>query len=57
MFGTLQRRLPQELRFSGVADMASANRSLRDALAPAHNARFVAAAEGSAFAPYVDALE
>ena len=34
MFGTLQQRLPQELRLAGVEDMVSANRFLRDAFVP-----------------------
>jgi hypothetical protein len=29
MFGTLQKRLPQELRLQGITDMAQANRFLR----------------------------
>ena len=57
MFGALRRRLPQELRLSGATDVAAANRFLRDAFASAHSARFASAAEGSAFAPYVGALE
>jgi hypothetical protein len=53
MFGTLQKRLPQELRLQGIADMAEANLFLRDSFLPAHNARFAKAAEveGSAFTP------
>jgi transposase len=53
MFGTLQKRLPQELRLQGITDMAEANRFLRESFLPAHNARFAKAAEinGSAFTP------
>jgi len=55
MFGTLQGRLPPELRTAGITTMAAANRYLRDVFLPAHNARFrvAAAAPGSAFTPYV----
>jgi hypothetical protein len=55
MFGTLQKRLPQELRLAGIAEIEAANRYLRDVYLPEHNRRFaVAAAEpGSAFIPYV----
>jgi len=51
MFGTLQKRLPQELRLAGIADMAAANRFLEEVFMPEHNRRFrTAAAEvGSAF--------
>jgi transposase len=53
MFGTLQKRLPQELRLHGITDMDSANRFLQEIFLPEHNARFVRAAEceGSAFTP------
>ena len=55
MFGTLQGRLPQELRAAGITTLAAANRFLREVFLPAHNARFRAApAEaGSAFVAYV----
>jgi len=51
MFGTLQKRLPQELRLAGITTMGSANRFLRDKFLPGHNARFRVAPEepGSAF--------
>ena len=54
VFGTLQQRLPQELRLAGVEDMVSANRFLRDVFVPSHNARFAVPAEGegSAFVPW-----
>jgi hypothetical protein len=53
MFGTLQGRLPQELRVRGITDMEEANRFLREHFLPEHNARFVRKAEqpGSAFTP------
>ncbi|MDR2604961.1 MAG: hypothetical protein LBC55_06385, partial [Desulfovibrio sp.] len=44
-FGTLQKRLPQELRLQGITDMAEANRFLRESFLPAHNSRFEKAAE------------
>lgn len=55
MFGTLQGRLPQELRAAGITTMAEANRFLREVFLPAHNARFrvAPAATGGAFVPYV----
>jgi len=53
MFGTLQNRLPQELRLRGIKDIEAANRFLHDVYLPEHNARFMkqAEAEGSAFTP------
>ena len=57
-FGTLQNRLPQELRLAGISAIDAANRFLAETFVPAHNARFaVAAAEpDSAFVPYAGAL-
>lgn len=51
MFGTLQKRLPQELRLRDITDMAEANRFLHEEFLPAHNARFMkpAESEGNAF--------
>ena len=40
MFGTLQDRLPKELKLAGITDMEAANRFIRDVYRPAHNARF-----------------
>jgi hypothetical protein len=40
MFGTLQGRLPQELRCQGIGDMEAANRFLKETFLPAHNRRF-----------------
>jgi len=53
MFGTLQKRLPQELRVHGITDMNEANRFLRERFLPEHNARFAREADqsGSAFIP------
>ncbi len=59
MFGTLQKRLPQELRLAGITDMAQANRFLKERYLPGHNARFAVPpeAEGSAFVPFAGALD
>ena len=59
MFGTLQKRLPQELRLAGITDMAEANRFLKEVYLPLHNARFATPAEdqGSAFVPSAGALD
>ena len=53
-FGTLQKRLPQELRLARIKTVAAANRYLRERFVPDHNARFAvpAAEPGSAFLPY-----
>ena len=53
MFGTLQDRLPQELRLAGVKTMEDANRYLAEVYLPDHKARFAVAPEqpGSAFVP------
>jgi transposase len=50
-FGTLQDRLPKELRLAGIASIEAANAYIREVYLPAHNTRFaVAAAQpGSAF--------
>ncbi len=54
MFGTLQKRLPQELRLAGITAMADANRFLAETFWPAHNARFASPAEetATAFVPF-----
>lgn len=54
-FGTLQNRLPQELRLARIKTVAGANRYLRDRFVPDYNARFAvpAAEPGSAFVPYI----
>ena len=58
MFGTLQKRLPQELRLAGITDMAGANRFFKEVFLPQHNARFATPAEdqGTAFVPFTGAL-
>ena len=58
MFGTLQKRLPQELRLAAITTMAEANRFLRQHYLPQHNARFAIApgGAGSAFVPFAGAL-
>jgi transposase len=55
MFGTLQKRLPQELRVAGITTMEEANRYLRETFLPEHNARFCIPAQepGSAFVAWV----
>ena len=55
MFGTLQKRLPQELRLAGISDMAAANRFLAEIFIPAHNRRFRHDPEeqASAFVPWL----
>jgi transposase len=40
MFGTLQERLPKELKLAGITDMETANRFICELYLPAHNARF-----------------
>jgi Helix-turn-helix domain len=54
VFGTLQQRLPPELRRAEVTTMAAANAYLREMFVPAYNARFgkPAAEEGTAFIAY-----
>lgn len=51
VFGTLQQRLPPELRRAGVRTMAAGNAYLREVFVPAYNERFgkPAAEAGSAF--------
>ena len=46
MFGTLQKRLPQELRLAGITDMAGANRFLKEVFLPQH------VPVGTAFVPF-----
>ena len=59
MFGTLQKRLPQELRLAGITDMAKANRFLKEVYLPQHNARFAvpADADDTAFVAFAGALD
>ena len=58
MFGTLQKRLPQELRLAGIIDMAAANRFLKEHYLPDHNARFAVEPEeqGTAFVAFTGNL-
>jgi transposase len=53
-FGTLQKRLPPELRLAEIATIEAANRYLKEQFVPDYNARFGVPAEeeGSAFIPY-----
>lgn len=53
-FGTLQQRLPPELRLAGIATLEAANRYLKQQFVPDYNARFAVppTEEGSAFIPY-----
>ena len=59
MFGTLQRRLPQELRVAGIATMEAANRFLADVYLPRHNACFARTPEdaAAAFVPFAGNIE
>jgi transposase len=52
-FGTLQDRLPKELRLAGITAIEAANAFIREVYLPAHNARFATpqAQPGSAFTP------
>ena len=54
VFGTLQSRLPPELRLAGITTIAGANRYLKERFVSDYNARFAvpAAEKGSAFVPY-----
>lgn len=54
MFGTLQGRLPQELRRARITTMRQANEFLRDVFLPRHNRQFARQQEGvgSAFVPF-----
>jgi transposase len=54
VFGTLQSRLPPELRLAEIATVEAVNRYLKQQFVPDYNARFAvpAAEEGSAFLPY-----
>ena len=52
-FGTLQDRLPKELRLAGITAIEAANAFICEVYLPAHNARFATpqAQPGSAFTP------
>jgi hypothetical protein len=53
-YGTLQGRLPQELRLRGITTLESANRFLREVFLPEYNRRFAVepVQKGTAFVPY-----
>ena len=55
LFGTVQNRLPQELRLAGIATIAAANRFIAETFIDDFNARFAVAPSDpdSAFLPYV----
>ncbi len=55
LFGTLQGRLPQELRLAAITTIEEANRYIAETFLPAFNAQFTVAAveQGSAFLDYV----
>ena len=57
MFGTLQKRLPQELRLAGIRH-GRGQPLPQGGLPPQHNARFATPAEdqGTAFVPFTGAL-
>jgi transposase len=59
VFGTLQGRLPQELRVAGIDGIDAANAWLSSSFAPAFNARFAIKPEeeGTAFLPFIGDLE
>ena len=59
MFGTLQKRLVQELRLAGITAIDQANRFLTEVYLPQHNARFATPpeAEGAAFVPFAGKLD
>ena len=59
MFGTLQGRLPQELRLAGITDMEEANHFLKRVYLPQYNANFAIkpTEPGSAFVPFAGNLK
>jgi len=59
MFGTLQKRLPQELRLAGITDMDAANRFLKETFIPQHNKAFAITSSepGTAFVAFTGPLE
>ena len=59
MFGTLQGRLPRELKTEGIKTMEEANRYLKEVYIPAHNAEFMVAAESEkrAYIPWLGSLD
>ena len=60
MFGTLQNRLPQELRLAGIAGIDRANRFLKEVYPGRYTtpaSQVAPEAEGSAFVPFAGALD
>ena len=57
MFGTLQKRLPQELRLANITDMAEANRFLKQVYLLDHNRRFATSPEVEGSAPFAGVLD
>ncbi len=59
MFGTLQGRLPLELKSARIKTLEGANRYLREVYLPAHNAEFTVKAESEkrAYIPWIGNLE
>ena len=59
VFGTLENRLPQELRLRGITAMVAANRFLAETFLPAHNQRFTITAgePGGSFVPLAGNLQ
>ncbi len=55
MFGTLQKRLPQELDLRKISNMDEANKFIKNEFLPKFNKKFMkeATKEGTAFMPYV----
>jgi hypothetical protein len=59
MFGTLQGRLPQELKTARIKTLEGANRYLKEVYLPAHNSEFMVKAESEkrAFIPWVGSFD
>jgi transposase InsO family protein len=59
VFGTLQGRLPHDLRLAGIEDISDANEWLKNTYMAQHNTRFAVkpAEETSAYVPYIGDLE
>ena len=59
MFGTLQGRLPLELKSAKIKTLEEANRYLREVYLPAHNAEFTVKAESDkrAYIPWIGNLD
>jgi hypothetical protein len=55
MFGSWQKRLPQELRINGITDVEGANKYIKEVFIPEYNAQFALKAEleESAFISYI----